>query len=195
MAGHECDGCIYWRYLAVGTSKKPQDGDMPATTCWTKGAAAGASRGRIAARDGRQSVTLEQLEQYEALVKEKRLWEAELNTLHRKYGGTVKDTVRGSSAEYPYTSHPVTITGVQTKPNKRILQKEARLKRRRAEVAEQLEQIEQFIDGLEDSQLRQIIHYRFVKGYSWVKTANLIGGKNTSDAIKKRVYRFFGKSA
>ena len=22
MAGHECDGCIYWRYLAGGTSKK-----------------------------------------------------------------------------------------------------------------------------------------------------------------------------
>lgn len=175
-----------WR---AGQVRKPQDGDMPATTCWTKGVAVGASRGRIAARDGRQSVTLEQLEQYEALVKEKRLWEAELNTLHRKYGGTVKDTVRGSSAEYPYTSHPVTITGVQTKPNKRILQKEARLKRRRAEVAEQLEQIEQFIDGLEDSQLRQIIHYRFVKGYSWVKTANLMNNKES--AVRMQVKRYF----
>lgn len=140
-------------------------------------------------------MTLKQLEQYEAMMKEKKLWEAELNALYKKYGGPVKDTVRGSSAEYPYTEHPVTITGVQTRPNKRILQKEARLKRRRAEVSEQLEQIEDFIDGLEDSQLRQIIHYHYIKGYSWVKTAHYIGGKNSADAIKKRVYRFFAKSA
>ena len=140
-------------------------------------------------------MTLKQLEQYEAMMKEKKLWEAELNALYKKYGGSVKDTVRGSFAEYPYTEHPVTITGVQTKPNKRILQKEARLKRRRAEVSEQLEQKEDFIDGLEDSQLRQIIHYHYIKGYSWVKTAHYIGGKNSADAIKKRVYRFFAKSA
>ena len=140
-------------------------------------------------------MTLKQLEQYEAMMKEKKLWEAELNALYKKYGGSGKDTGRGSFAEYPYTEHPVTITGVQTRPNKRILQKEARLKRRRAEVSEQLEQIEDFIDGLEDSQLRQIIHYHYIKGYSWVKTAHYIGGKNSADAIKKRVYRFFAKSA
>ena len=39
-------------------------------------------------------VTLKQLEQYEAMMKEKKLWEAELNALYKKYGGSVKDTVR-----------------------------------------------------------------------------------------------------
>ena len=101
----------------------------------------------------------------------------------------MKDTVRGSFAEYPYTEHPVTITGVQTRPNKRILQKEARLKRRRAEVSEQLEQIEDFIDGLEDSQLRQIIHYDYIKGYSWVKTAGMVNNKES--AVRMKVKRFF----
>lgn len=136
-------------------------------------------------------MTLKQLEQYEAMMKEKKLWEAELNALYKKYGGSVKDTVCGSFAEYPYTEHPVTITGVQTRPNKRILQKEARLKRRRAEVSEQLEQIEDFIDGLEDSQLRQIIHYHYIKGYSWVKTAGMVNNKES--AVKMRVKRYFDK--
>lgn len=134
-------------------------------------------------------MTLKQLEQYEAMMKEKKLWEAELNALYKKYGGSVKDTVRGSSAEYPYTEHPVTITGVQTKPCKRIRQKEERLKRRRAEVAEQLEQIEDFIDGLEDSQLRQIIYYRYVKGYEWPKTAYLMHNKEST--LKMRLKRHF----
>ena len=134
-------------------------------------------------------MTLKQLEQYEAMMKEKKLWEAELNALYKKYGGSVKDTVRGSVAEYPYTEHPVTRTGGQTRPNKRILQKEARLKRRRAEVSEQLEQIEDFIDGLEDSQLRQIIHYHYIKGYSWVKTAYLMGTKESS--VRSKVTRYF----
>ena len=134
-------------------------------------------------------MTLKQLEQYEAMMKEKKLWEAELNALYKKYGGSVKDTVRGSFAEYPYTEHPVTITGVQTKPCKRIRQKEERLKRRRAEVSEQLEQIEDFIDGLEDSQLRQIIHYHYIKGYSWVKTAYLMGTKESS--VRSKVTRYF----
>lgn len=134
-------------------------------------------------------MTLKQLEQYEAMVKEKKLWEAELDALYKKYGGPVKDTVRGSSAEYPYTEHPVTIAGIQTRPNKRILRKEERLRRRRAEVAGQLEQIEDFIDGLEDSQLRQIIHYRYIRGYSWVKTAQMMGTKES--AARMAVKRYF----
>lgn len=136
-------------------------------------------------------MTLKQLEQYEAMVREKKLWEAELDALYKKYGGPVKDTVRGSSAEYPYTEHPVTIAGIPTRPNKRILRKEERLKRRRAEVAGQLEQIEDFIDGLEDSQLRQIIHYRYIRGYSWVKTAQMMHNKEST--VKMYVKRYFDK--
>lgn len=140
--------------------------------------------------DGGMELTLKQLEQYEAMAREKKLWEAELNAMYKKYGGLVKDTVRGSSVEYPYTAHPVTITGIQTKPCRRIKQKEERLKRRRAEVEQQLEQIEDFIDGLEDSQLRQIIHYRYIRGYSWVKSAQLMGTKESS--IRSKITRYFG---
>lgn len=140
-------------------------------------------------------MTLEMLEQYADICSEIKTWETELNALYRKYGGKVTDTVRGSSEEYPYTEHPITISGVQTQPNKRIRLREERLKWRRTEAEEKREQIEDFIDMLQDSQLKLIIHYRYIRGYSWVKTAHCMGGKNSADAIKKKVYRYFSKSA
>ena len=134
-------------------------------------------------------MTLELLEQYADMRREAQMWERELDEL-RKQNSVVKDTVRGSMSSFPYTSHPVTIQGVP-KPSKRFAAREKRLEERRERLAERLAEIDDFIDGLEDSQLRQIINYRYVRGYNWVKTARLIGGKNSVDAVKKRVYRFF----
>lgn len=137
-------------------------------------------------------MTLEMLEQYADICSEIKTWETELNALYRKYGGKVTDTVRGSSDEYPYTEHPITISGVQTQPNKRIRLREERLKRRRTEAEEKREQIEDFIDMLHDSQLKQIIHYHYIKGYSWVKTAGMVNNKES--AVKMRVKRYFDKN-
>ncbi len=52
-------------------------------------------------------------------------------------------------------------------------------------------EIEDFIKSLPNSQLRQILYLRFVKGYSWTKTALSLNRNSTEDAIKKQVYRFF----
>ena len=132
-------------------------------------------------------MTLELLEQYADMRREARMWERELDEL-RKKNVVVKDTVRGSMSSFPYTAHPVTIQGVP-KPSKRFAAREKRLEERRERLAEQLAEIDDFIDSLEDSQLRQIIQYRYVKGYSWVKTARLVNNKES--AVKMRVKRHF----
>lgn len=132
-------------------------------------------------------MTLEKLEQYADMRRESQMWERELDEL-RKKNTVVKDTVRGSMSSFPYTAHPVTIQGVP-KPSKRFAAREKRLEERRERLAERLAEIDDFIDGLEDSQLRQIIQYRYVKGYSWVKTARLVNNKES--AVKMRVKRYF----
>lgn len=132
-------------------------------------------------------MTLEKLEQYANMRREAQMWERELDEL-RKKNSVVKDTVRGSMSSFPYTSHPVTIQGVP-KPSKRFAAREKRLEERKERLAEQLAEIDDFIDGLEDSQLRQIIQYRYVKGYSWAKTARLVNNKES--AVKMRVKRHF----
>ena len=133
------------------------------------------------------AVTLEMLEQYNDMFREAKMWEQELDEL-RKKNTVVKDTVRGSMSSFPYTTHSVTIQGMQ-KPNGRIAAQEKRLEERRERLYAMLTEIDDFIDKLEDSQLRQIINYRYVQGYSWVKTARLV--HNKENAIRMRVKRYF----
>lgn len=132
-------------------------------------------------------MTLELLEQYADMRREAQMWERELDELRRK-NSVVKDTVRGSMSSFPYTSHPVTIQGVP-EPSKRFSAREKRLEERRERLAEQLAEIDDFIDSLEDSQLRQIIQYRYVKGYSWVKTAQMVHNKEST--VRMRIQRYF----
>lgn len=47
-----------------------------------------------------------------------------------------------------------------------------------------------YISDICDSQLRTIFLMRFLKGYSWVKIANEIGGGNTADGIRMQVTRY-----
>lgn len=125
-------------------------------------------------------MTMDKLEQYRSLCRELRLWRGALD---RRWGNVVTDTVRGSSPHFPYTAHSITITG------NKLDREEARY-RRRLERCEKLKQeIEDYIDGIGDSQLRQIIHCRYIEGYSWAKTAYVIGGGNTSDGVRMRVKR------
>ena len=133
-------------------------------------------------------MTLERLEQYRNMRAESKMWERELDELRRK-SRVVKDTVRGSLSSFPYTMHPVTIRGIETTPNKRILRREARLRERRERLDTMLAEIDDFIDSLEDSQLRQIIQYRYVKGYSWVKTAQMVHNKEST--VRMRIQRYF----
>lgn len=133
-------------------------------------------------------MTLDKLEQYISICNEVKLWRNALDSKWRKAGGVVRDTVRGSSAEYPYTSHPIAVTGVPA--NIRKLDAEEERYRRRVERCEALKQeIEDYIDSLEDSQLRQIMHCRFICGHSWVKTAQMIGGNNSVSSVRMRVSR------
>lgn len=138
---------------------------------------------------GANRMTLEQLEQYHDLRREAALWARELQELQRRAECAVADTVRGSSPEFPYTAHTVTVRGVRAEPNPRIVQRQKRLAERRARLDRQLQDIDEFIDSLQDSQLRQIIEYRYINGYSWVKTARLVNNKES--AVRMRIQRYF----
>lgn len=61
------------------------------------------------------------------------------------------------------------------------------------ELTETLNQVEEFIAGVEDSRIRRIITLRFIENLSWNKVADRIGGGNTEDSVKKSFYRFTEK--
>lgn len=53
--------------------------------------------------------------------------------------------------------------------------------------------IEDYINTIDDYQMRLIMSYRFIDLLTWNQTALLIGGGNTEDSVKKACYRFLRK--
>ena len=54
----------------------------------------------------------------------------------------------------------------------------------------ELNRLTEYIQSVDDSLVRQIMTYRYIHGFSWQKTAFSIGGNNTSDSLKKKLYRY-----
>ncbi|OUO77910.1 hypothetical protein B5F53_11890 [Blautia sp. An249] len=61
------------------------------------------------------------------------------------------------------------------------------------ELLEKTNEIERFIMGIQDSQMRRIISLRFIENLSWNMVADRIGGNNTEDSIRKAFERFMKK--
>lgn len=75
------------------------------------------------------------------------------------------------------------------------LQREIELDRERtgAKIEErelECERLKAYIEAIPDSQTRQIFKLKFAAGLSWRGTASKIGGGNTAEGVRKRVYRY-----
>ncbi|MCL2509431.1 MAG: hypothetical protein FWF05_09670 [Oscillospiraceae bacterium] len=57
----------------------------------------------------------------------------------------------------------------------------------------ELNRLTRYINGIDDSQIRQILSLRYINGLSWQQVAFTIGG-NTADSVKKAAYRFLEKN-
>lgn len=50
--------------------------------------------------------------------------------------------------------------------------------------------LERYIAEIPDSLTRQIFQLRFINGLTWVQIAFSVGGGNTEEGVRKRVYRY-----
>lgn len=50
--------------------------------------------------------------------------------------------------------------------------------------------LERYIAEISDSLTRQIFQLRFINGLTWVQIAFSVGGGNTEEGVRKRVYRY-----
>ena len=53
--------------------------------------------------------------------------------------------------------------------------------------------LERYIAEIPDSLTRQIFQLRFINGLTWVQIAFSVGGGNTEEGVRKRVYRHLGQ--
>ena len=126
-------------------------------------------------------MTVKELKQYRSICREI----AEKETEIKAY--TVCGTVVGSSPDFPFVKHTITVGGVEhSEKNAETMAQIRRLNR-------QKRRIERFIRSISDSQTRRIFEIKYIKGDycpSWNAVAFAVGGGNTADGVRMRALRY-----
>lgn len=137
-------------------------------------------------------MTKQQLENYIHLSGEIADLKRERARLEKKLHQTIKITVQGSSPEYPYTLHPITINGRDSKSEKKLEKKINEIKEKETLLAKEEKSIRQWIDTIPESRMRRLMRYRYVDKYSWVRLA-LALKYNSADAARMAHNRYINK--
>lgn len=101
------------------------------------------------------------------------------------------DSVKGSASSFPYVEHKIIITGIDVKGHdQKVDNLRRKLSRRVDELMDLVCEINVYIEGVNDSEMRQILTLRHVNGFTWRQVAAHIGGGNTEDSVRKAHDRF-----
>jgi len=107
---------------------------------------------------------------------------AVVDTVSGGYGGTQHFRIEG----FPYPEYD----------KKRHLLKirEAQLVSYQIQQMELVNEIERFLQGVDDAAMRRIIDYRIVRQLPWNRVADLMGGDATEDSVRIAFSRFMDKN-
>ena len=97
------------------------------------------------------------------------------------------DTVKGSMPEAPYIERTIILTGIDRVAAAEIQQEITDLERH-------CDVVKAFIETVPDAELRSIMEFRYIYGYSWPKVMRKMHCTISTDAMRKRVERYFEKS-
>lgn len=122
-------------------------------------------------------MTKEQLGQYKCLCLEIKELENRLNNLKRQ---EVSDKVIASASDFPYNQYQLKIQGYED--DKYIEKIRVRLVRRIRRCEKLRIEIEEFIEGIEDSRTRLVFQLRYIEAKSWIYISRQLGSSNESYA-------------
>lgn len=124
-------------------------------------------------------MTKEQLGQYKCLCLEIKELENRLNNLKRQ---EVSDKVIASASDFPYNQYELKIKGYED--DKYIEKIRVRLIRRIRRCKKLRLEIEEFIEGIEDSRTRLVFQLRYIEGWSWQRISLKLGSGDESYSRK-----------
>lgn len=143
-------------------------------------------------------ISKEILIQYGDLQKEIEELNQRKNNLEKKFkkflnGCTVTDMVTGGEGgiqHFKIEGFPV----IDYEKTRRALTKSIqRLEDKYADLLELQNEVEEYIETIEDSRMRRIIRMRYLDKMTWYQVAMNIGGGNTEDSVRKAFIRFIEK--
>ncbi len=132
-------------------------------------------------------MTRQKLKQLRHLKREIELLQDQIVNLESEI---VTDKVRGSDPRHPWTERHYIIKGLPGERNEKLLRLRDRLERRKSDLQDMRAEIFEWVEGIEDSLLRQVIILRHVNGLSWRQVAREIGAGTTWDSLRKMHDRF-----
>lgn len=103
-------------------------------------------------------------------------------------GETVEDVVTGSSPYFPYGKHKIIVRGAD---EKRLNSLRIRLIKKKQELEKAIEEAEEYLETVEDPEMRNILRLRYERGMSWMEVARACD--STEYAVKSKDKRFFKK--
>ncbi len=130
-------------------------------------------------------MTKEQLGQYKCLCTEIKELENRIDNLKRQ---EVTDKVLASASDFPYNQYELKIKGYED--DKYIEKIRARLTRRIRRCKKLRLEIEEFIEGIDDSRTRLVFQLRYIEGWSWQRISLKLGSAHESYS-RKIHERFF----
>lgn len=115
----------------------------------------------------------ELLDQYTEIKKEIRSLNNDIIRLEREGMNIEYDKVYGSSATFPFIKKSFNIEGMecQKRYKRRINTRKRHLERLLIQSMDLADEIEKFIETIEDSRTRQVFEYRYLNDYSWTMVA------------------------
>lgn len=120
-------------------------------------------------------MTRQDLENYIYLQGEIEDLRLEVANLKTKSAQVVSDTVQGSSNEYPFTQHPISIRGCDVSVREKYEQKKTLLYNRITELEQKKAEISQWIDSIPQVRMRRLMRYRYIDGLKWYGIAARLG--------------------
>jgi len=136
------------------------------------------------------------LEQYSAMQNEKKDLIERINSLNQKIlNMEVNDIVSDTVIRGRHGRKPVGVIRIEGFPSreyqrrKHALQElKVKLERKVADLLELTNEVEEYIDGIEDSRIRQIMRYRFIDGMNWAQVAKNM--HETPDSARVALERY-----
>lgn len=94
------------------------------------------------------------------------------------------DVVSGSSAEWPYTQHTVTVCGRNAAEEQKVMEEIHQMERACRTVEEAMRKAP-------NSSVRLMLELKYVDGLSWEEVTQAMGEAVSDDAMRKRAEAFF----
>ena len=138
------------------------------------------------------------LEQIDSIRAEKQDLENRIKNLENERIPTTVDSVQASSKEYPYIKHTVKIEGYNNYKyirNRKIRNTyKKQIKNKKYKLEKLINELEYELNKIEDSEIRQILRYRYEDELSYIQIShkmNKFSKKDyTEEGIRKKLKRF-----